>query len=286
MSKRWQVSDKNIFIRDLIRDYCKVHTVLNEQSARFAHSGTISYVVLRDLLGDSIYRGIFWSLKDSAHHLLRMPLTLDNEGVHQSNCKAKPNKPHALLKTAMQHEDQSQGDMVVNMLDWCVGYAFHECVKLKEDAFQRQHYTNRFLQFKTDDKKHAEILEGLLPFTQQTHESMAREIERILGVFAHIGKLFIMLLENHKNNQHIARLLVNEMDLVQAGFGIQFEKLLKVLYDDTPAKRYLLAMQLALDCGRKEQAVEIINKASVENAPHDIVKMMRELLDKNMESSS
>ena len=73
MSGRWLIANKDFFIRDLLRDYCRVCQALNEQDARFSGTGTISYAVLRDLLGEAMRKGVFWRLKDTAHHLFRTP---------------------------------------------------------------------------------------------------------------------------------------------------------------------------------------------------------------------
>ncbi len=279
MKERWRIQNRDIFIRDLLRDYCRVRTILREQAKRFEHSETISYAVLSELLGDNIHRGIFWSLKDSAHHLFRTPFTNDWKKINKSTCEEKPSKPHELLHSVVDESGAEQDDIVANMIDWCVGYAFHECVKLKEDAFQRQHYTNRLLQLHTDDNRYKKSLDGLLPFTKQTNDSMASEIERIMGVLVQIGRLLILFLENHKENKHVARFLVEERELVQESFEYCLEDVFTALYGNEPAKHYVLALELALENGRVEQATAIINKAKKYNAPSAIVDQMKKLLE-------
>ncbi len=279
MSKHWRIQNRDIFIRDLLRDYCRVRTILREQSKRFEHSGTISYAVLTELIGDNMHRGVFWSLKDSAHHLFRTPLSVQDISSSKHICGAKPQKPHNITKEVLEGESLKQDDIISNMIDWCVGYAFHECVKLKEDAFQRQHYANRLLQLRTNNEQYQKTLDGLLPFTQQTHESMAREIERIMGVLVHTGRLLILFLENHKENKHVARFLVEDRDLVQDSFEYCLEDLFGALYGNAPAKHYILALELALEHGRENQAKAIIAKAIQYNAPAAVIDELNQRLD-------
>ena len=96
MPHTWIARDRAVLLRDFLRDYCQVYSVLEEQHRRFALSGTLSYAVLRDLVGGDGQNGLFWLLKDSAHHLFR----------------------------------GDEENMAGMLLDWAVGYAFHECIKL------------------------------------------------------------------------------------------------------------------------------------------------------------
>ncbi len=260
MNDAWRVKKRDVFIRDIVRDYCKVHIILSDQSARFAHSGTISYAVLNELLGDVLRKGVLWRLKDAAHHIFRTHPDEQNVNI--------PSEPLA------------------EMLDWCVGYTFHECVKLKEDAFQRQHYTNRLLQLQNNSNKYSDILNALMPFTQQTHESINREMQRIIGVLERICELLLLFLVNHGDNGHVARLLVEDSKLVQKSFGQNFDKLLTALYNDAPAKRYLIALQLTLDNGHIQKAENIMAKAEDDHAPADIIDEMKALIATSLEQSS
>ena len=69
---------------------------------------------------------------------------------------------------------------VEQMLDWCFGYAFHECLKLKEDAFLRQHLGSRLTQLTTRSPADDPVFARLACLPTQTRESMGREVERIL----------------------------------------------------------------------------------------------------------
>ena len=58
-------------VRDLVRDYCTVYLALLEQSNRLSRDKSLSYNVLHALMGEAMRKGVFWRLKDTAHHLFR-----------------------------------------------------------------------------------------------------------------------------------------------------------------------------------------------------------------------
>ena len=67
------------------------------------------------------------------------------------------------------------------LLDWTLGYIFHESLKLMEDAHQRQYYAPQ-LESLTDlvhDPELAERMRDLLDIQSQTVESMRREVVRL-----------------------------------------------------------------------------------------------------------
>ncbi len=273
MIGRWQASHnqdgygRHVFVRDLLRDFCLVHTTLTEQHTRFTQSGTISYAVLRELLGEALRKGIFWRLKDTAHHLFRKK----NQGRRafegdDSSVKeyASPLQTSATCAHSTLHHGSEA--LLENILDWCIGYAFHECAKLKEDAFQRQHYSNRLWQLQQKNQDHAELVQDLLPFTNQTSESIAREMARILGVLEYARKVLVRYLQNQGENMPIARFLSENEELAQKTFQEHWESLISALYADTPATMYILAAKACFEGGHKQEAFAFVEKAKAYGA--------------------
>ncbi len=256
---------ESILARDLLRDFCAVHSILIEQSARFAHSQTISYAVLRELLGEASHKGVFWRLKDTAHHLFRKNLSgkrgFEGYGMSEDiHCPSAHKSSEAVLES---------------MLDWCIGYAFHECVKLKEDAFQRQHYTNRLSQLQSRAHEHTDTIAKLIPFTEQTTQSIDREIQRVLGVLNHTRHLLLQFYVTQGNNGPVARFLATEDTLAKQCFGEQWADLMHALYGQHTEQVYLLAITACLDGGHPDQAQALVEKARAqgvsEQSLHDIV---------------
>ena len=102
---RWVEEKREFFERDIFQDFCRFCHVVQEQFNRFESSGTVSSPVLHVLVGDSTNKGLLWRLKDNAHLIFRVAAGY-NPAAH--------------------------------LLDWSLGYIYHECVKLMEDAHLRQ----------------------------------------------------------------------------------------------------------------------------------------------------
>lgn len=263
MTGNWVAANKAVFVRDLVRDYCHVSAALHEQHRRFVTSGTVSYAVMRDLLGEAMRKGVFWRLKDTAHYIFRAPhphtpMTDDSISLWQFTSGKSP-------------DGMVQQSAVEAVLDWIIGYAFHECVKLKEDAFQHQHYANRLEQMQnprldgtnvqaTFALQVQDILPPLLPLTQQTKGSIHRELTRILEVLEYGRTLLIRHLQLHCDNRHLARFLVSQEALAQKAFGAQYTALLQALYPD-PDQRFLLAAHAYLEGGRYEEVLTLLDEA-------------------------
>ena len=111
MSKAWIQAKHPEFVRDLFKFFCQACELLEAQSLRFDRDGTVEFHVLRELVGIETNKGLLWRMKDTAHHVFR-------------------NDPHSQLGG--------------KFLDWAMGYIFHEAVKLKEDAYQKQNYAPWF----------------------------------------------------------------------------------------------------------------------------------------------
>lgn len=270
MSGRWLAENKAVFARDLLRDYCHVCATLVEQRTRFEATGTISYAVLRDLLGEAMRKGIFWRLKDTAHHLFRTPSGVLAYGEGDADAADVASDADVALwqfSSEKTPDGMVQQSAVEAMLDWSIGFAFHECVKLKEDAFQRQHYANRLLQMRGCAGSCEDMLAHLFPLTEQTRESIGREIRRILEVLDQARVLLIRYLGRHGDNGHVARFLVAEEKLARAVFGAQYAELLIEMYgsEGWGLRLSLLAARAYLEGGRPQQALALLEKAAVEN---------------------
>ena len=246
------MNKKDVLVRDLLRDFCTVQAIVAEQANRFSYSGTISYPLLRELLGEAQHKGIFWSLKDTAHHLFR-------RNTDGRRCYIG----YGMEEDFSSHSEKSKKTEAVleSLIDWCIGYAFHECVKLKEDAFQKQHYTNRLLQVQNRAENYKDNLEKLIPFTEQTTQSIAREMERVVGVLKHTRDLLVLFLGFHGQNGHLARFIIAEEDTVRQCFAHEWQDLIFSLYGENKDQMYICAIKLCLQMGNKDQVVHLSNLA-------------------------
>lgn len=252
MSDRWVPARREAFVRDFVRDYCQVFLILAEQARRFEHDGSMSYSGLRELMGEAMRKGVFWRLKDTAHHLFRASPDAGETGTLPADWRFAAS-PHP--------SGDARQRPVEALLDWCVGYAFHECAKLKEDAFQRQHYGNRLMQLGRSEGVSAAFYTPLADLADQTMESANRELQRILHVLRHGMALLPAFLEGQGDNRPLARWLAREERQARDAFGEQYDSLLRALYGDAPQRLPLLAARELLEAGRSDEALALLEEA-------------------------
>jgi hypothetical protein len=175
-------------VRDVFRDFCIVHRELDRQFQSYDKSGVVSFEFMRDLLGEEMNKGQLWRLKDTAHLLFR---------------------------------SSEKEQLVGRYLDWSIGYIFHECIKLKEDAYQRQIYGPWFEQIKAEQALTPEeklLGQELFQVILQTRESILREITRIRFILFHCRRMLIVYLTEHGENPLLARFIYDQSDLVHSVF--------------------------------------------------------------------
>ena len=259
MSGRWLLANRAFFVRDLVRDYCTVFRLLSDQRRRFERDGAVSYSALREQMGEAMRKGVFWRLKDTAHHLFRNAsrsarAAPEGQGVGPRQCAAGPHPDGLTAQSPVEA-----------LIDWCVGYAFHECAKLREDAFQGQHYANCLTQLGRHPAVTDELYGPLSALAAQTAESSARELGRILHVLSHGLFLLTRYLANEGDNSRLARWLACEEPLAREVFGRHYPALLTALYGDEPARLYALAARDLLESGRMEAARALLLRAGGQN---------------------
>ncbi|WP_045210926.1 hypothetical protein [Desulfonatronovibrio magnus] len=213
MSKSWVKSKYSEFVRDVLRDFCQVSQRLSTEFTRYDQTGQISFDFFRDLLGEEMNKGQLWRLKDTAHILFRSTEESDRTGLY---------------------------------LDWCIGYIFHESMKLREDAYQQENYRPWFEMTYDNPNLPPEeklISKELFTVLEQTNESIDREISRIRFILFHCRRLFAMFLPAHQDNPLLARFLFSQEKLVREVFKSSFAELISEIYHDEPHKLYMLAAQ-------------------------------------------
>jgi|UPI0000394192 hypothetical protein len=223
MSTRWIRSNMQEFARDVMRDFCLSCRILEKQFTQFDTTGSVSFTVFNELQGTMMNKGLLWRLKDTAHHLFG-----NDDGARD----------------------------IAPMIDWTLGYIFHECVKLKEDAYQHERYGLRYrtlsrsLQGK-DVEPLAGRMEEVLP---QTQESMTREVQRIRFLLEQTKLMLCNYYESHAGNRLLARLLHDRDQLVRSVFGGHYDALLRGIYEDKPERLYIQAGESLVEGGRYAEA--------------------------------
>lgn len=231
MSSRWLEANSQRFTADVVRGFCSVSQTLREQFTRFERAGNLSFPVLKNLLGSTMNKGPLWQLKDLSHHLLR-----DAEGSTPS----------------------------ARLLDWAIGYIFHESIKLMEDAHQHQYYTPRLQGLIEAQvlREEAALVQDFLTITGETHSDMRQGVNRISRLLSHSCSFFRLYVADQGGNRHLARFLHDNETEAREVFQEEFSPLLKTLYGENPERLHMEAALSLLEGGHVERAKAAAQKAA------------------------
>ena len=236
MSQIWLEANEKRLAADILRDFCSLSVTLQEQFIRFDSAGNLSFSVLRELVGDMMDKGLLWRLKDTTHHILR---------------------------------DSPTSAPDSRLLDWAIGYIFHETIKLMEDTHQRQYYAPRLLALAVDNPmtENDTAAKDFTDMAVDTQADMARGIARIRRLLAHAKRFFHRGYKGQSNNRHLARLLYDKENLIRAAFLDTYNGLIEAIYGDMPEKLHLEAAAALYEGNRIPEAEAAFAKARA-IAPH------------------
>ncbi|QJB56383.1 hypothetical protein [Pseudodesulfovibrio sp. zrk46] len=245
---RWVQVKHPEFVRDLFKFFCQSCEVLEDQFHMFDEDGTLQFEVFKDIVGNEMDKGLLWRMKDTAHHVFR-------------------NDPHSQLGG--------------KFLDWAIGYIFHETIKLKEDAYQKQNYAPWFHELSEQDLQTSEkdITGQLFQILSQTEESIRREIERIRFIIAKCRQLLPYYLRRYSDNVLLARYIFSQNERVRAVFKDEYDGLIHAIYGPESERMYILASQSLRLGGWLEEAAEAVNQALEQNPSSKMVLQEKKIID-------
>jgi len=248
MSKAWIQTKHPEFVRDLFKFFCQSCELLDVQFDSFDGDETVEFEILKDIVGTEMDKGLLWRMKDTAHHVFR-------------------NDPHSQLGG--------------RFLDWAIGYIFHETIKLKEDAYQKQNYAPWFHKLYEGDLQESEkdITEQLFLVLNQTEESMRREIDRIRFIMAKCRQLLPYYLRRYSDNVLLARYVFSQNELVRSVFKDEYDGLVLTIYGPKPERMFVLASQSLRLGGWMEEAAEAVEKGLEKNPTSKIVLQEKKIID-------
>ena len=250
MSKNWVISKRSEFVRDVFRDFCFVNRALDLHFQEYDRTGEISFDFFKDILGQEMNKGLLWRLKDTAHLLFRT---------------------------------SPQDVLVERFLDWGIGYIFHESMKLKEDAYQRQNYGPWFLELEGSDRLLGEerlVNKEFFQVIQQTRQSIEREVGRVRFILFHCRRLLVVFLANHGRNLHLARFIYDNSELVSTVFRGGYDDLLAAIYRNRTEQLYLLAAQALRQGGWMQDAAAAVDQAQRVAPREEAVLQEKKIIDK------
>ncbi|MDR2488089.1 MAG: hypothetical protein LBD42_01075 [Desulfovibrio sp.] len=246
--RTWVHHNHAAFERDVLEDFCQSVLLLSEQFSRFAATQTLSFSVLRNMVGEPFNKGLLWRLKDKAHHVF---------------LNAREVKPAGIL------------------LNWSLGYIFHESFKLMEDAYQRQYYAPQLggLMDAGNCPELAALMRDLLAVQSQTVESMRREVARLNTLICQSRKLFCLYFAGCADHRHLARFLHDSNDLAHAIFKDDYHRLIQAIYGNEPERMYLEAAHSLLASARFYAAGKAVAAILADSPRHPDALTLQEIIN-------
>lgn len=247
----WVHRNQEAFERDVLRDFCLASDQLFEQFSRFATTESVSFPVMKAMVGEPRDKGLLWRLKDKSHHIFR---------------------------------DQGQSNPVGLLLDWTLGYIFHESLKLMEDAHQRQYYAPQ-LSSLTSNPLGAEVsglAKALRAIQGETCESMRRESTRLETLMLYSRKLFCLYFARCSRHRPLARFLNDNAELVRRTFREDFDRLIASVYDNEPERLHIEAAYSLLESARLPAAAEAVEAALASNPASSEALALKEQVGKRI----
>jgi hypothetical protein len=249
MSSKRITLKANEFTAEILKNFCYVNKQLKFVFSQYQKTSKVSFSELADLLGTEMNQGRLWRLKDKAHLLFRM------------------------------HPEPTLAE---KYLDWSISYIFHECMKLKEDAYQLQTYVPWFHEVRRNKSLTSlqrQKAENFFQLTTQTRESIEREIKRILFIMENYIDIFVDYLSLYSNNSLLARFIYDHQELVQEVFQSKYENLISAMYNYQPEQLYFLAAISFKQGGwhfKAQKAIDQALKISPDNAK---LKLEKKIID-------
>jgi len=240
MSKKWINKKIPEFVRDILRDFCLISCELEKEFNFFEQEKRVRFSFFQELVGEEMSKGPLWRLKDMVHILSK---------------------------------NEKKAPLLAQLIDWSLGYIFHESMKLKEDAYQQNRYRPWFEEIQAQKELPPQIkltVKELYQVLKQTSESIEREIKRIKFLQFHLRNLFLLYLPHHRDNELLARFFFAQSELVKRVFKPSHHKLLEAIYQPDIAQMYFLAAKSLRKGGWLEEAQKAVEEGLKISPQHKV----------------
>lgn len=214
--------------------FLRARAKLDELIAAGAAAGSIPFAEI-----DSLVENQLFELKEECHWLYRR----------------------------QEHADKVGASSAV-LFDILVGSLFHQCMKVKENSYQVEHYAPKYASLRKSLAR-PDTPKEAATFLKEGERIIARSRRALHQEFAYAVELFNeaaivlrhLLIENRENPVLIRTLVENER-LLDAVFGANsLEKLFREMYGGHPAAGYLKAAGDLFEGGWYDRARELCKRA-------------------------
>lgn len=231
MSTAWVMYKLPEFARDFVRDFCLSSEILEKEFRHIEDSGQVRIDAIKVLFGSYMNKGMLWRLQDTSRHFF------------QNDAKDCP---------------------VGQLLEWSIGYLVYETRKMQESIRQIDQCTPEFMDLSRHLSPQIESFANeLLVLIDQSKDSLRTEMGRIRFILSHCRQLIPQYFEAHRDNELLARFMVERNDLVREVFHEDYQTLIDGIYGQGSSEdMYILAAASLRAGGWFQDAHQALEKAA------------------------
>jgi len=221
MKSSWIDTRKDIFIRDLVRDFIDASLYFHHILTEFEKIASLPYHMLDTWVGTETKKGALWNLKDQSHRLFR--------------------------------SGKSKSNLYEHLFDWTIGSIFHESMKLKEDAYQIESY-KPLLELEVtghnENKELSKIIAEYFSLIEKARKNLKDEIKRIEDLFSRAIFHLCIMFPLYGSNIQLLRFVLDNRQSVEAVFGNDsFDQILCSMFPEGTTRAYIAAAEYCIKNG-------------------------------------
>ncbi|MDH5297586.1 MAG: hypothetical protein OEV91_01020 [Desulfobulbaceae bacterium] len=235
-ANQWVASRRHLFIRNLLKEFFETFDTFSRIYGNYITLQEASFAEIDRLVGTESRKGLLWQLKDSSHRLWQ---------------QADPKEElHGCL------------------LDWALGSLFHEAMKLKENIYMYQYYRPLAEEMGARGGSGGASVFGVegSRFIERTGREIGKQMESIGALFGRANYLLRLMVPEQADNHLLARLLVEEEELVATLWGESIEALFAEMYPLLPESGFCTAGRSYLADQWHERAHHAFQRALAVNS--------------------
>lgn len=255
MTSTWMDIRRDIFVRDLFRDFFTVKTDFDAIYARYRKKAALPFNAVESWIGTESARGPLWNLKDLSHCLFRT--------------------------------DNTCNSLYEHLFDWTLGSIFHESMKLKEDAYQIESY-KPLLEIQVKNNRHtpelSTIIQEYYALIEKARENLAGELDGIDELFAKALFHLREMIPGYAENLLLVRYILDNRRLFNKFFGRQrMDAQLCSMFPRGEHDALLTVARACTENGWHDDAQRYLKRVLARRSSDDEA---RELLDRISQSAS
>lgn len=190
MNQNWLSLRKDIFIRDLFKDFFDAKEYFEKINKNYKKSSYVPFKTMDAWVGTETNKGPLWNLKDQSHRLFR--------------------------------NNQYKSSLHEYLFDWTIGSIFHEAMKLKEDAYQIESY-KPLLEMEVSNYNHDSelsiIIEEYFLLIEKANVNLGEELKSIAELFTKAVFQLREILPTYNDNILLIRYLLDMQKAISKILG-------------------------------------------------------------------